>query len=46
MVNEFSTMFLSGLVTPRDLGRRAGGSAHTTDVFNSVLDRRRQIWRD
>jgi hypothetical protein len=46
MVNEFSKMFLSALVTARDLGRRAGGSAHATDVFNSVLDRRRQLWRD
>jgi hypothetical protein len=46
MVNEFSKMFVSALVTARDRGRRAGGSASATDVFNSVLDRRRQLWRD
>jgi hypothetical protein len=46
MVNEFAKMFLSALVTARDLDLRAGGRANTTGVFNSVLDRRRQIWRD
>ena len=46
MVNEFSKMFVGALITARDLGRRAGGNAPATDVFNSVLDRRRQIWRD
>ena len=46
MVNEFSKMFVSALLTARDHVHRAGGRANTTDVFNSVLDRRRQIWRD
>jgi hypothetical protein len=46
MVNEFSKMFVGALFTARDLGRRGGRSARATDVFNSVLDRRRQIWRD
>jgi hypothetical protein len=46
MVNEFSKMFLGALVTARDLRRHAGGSAAATEVFDSVLDRRRQIWRD
>ena len=46
MVNEFSKMFVSAVVAARDLGRRAGSRASASDVFNSVLDRRRQVWRD
>jgi hypothetical protein len=46
MVNEFAKMFLGAVVMARDLDRRGGGHASTTDVFNSALDRRRQIWRD
>jgi hypothetical protein len=46
MVNEFAKMFVGALVTARDTSRRAGGHAHAADVFNSALDRRRQIWRD
>ena len=46
MANEFSKMFVSALLTAHDLVLRAGGSASVTDVMNSVLDRRRQIWRD
>jgi hypothetical protein len=46
MVNEFSKMFVGALVMARDLNRGAGRRAHATDVFNSVLDRRRHMWRD
>ena len=46
MVNEFSKMFVSALFTAHDLVLRTGGRASVTDVLNSVLDRRRQIWRD
>jgi hypothetical protein len=45
MVNEFSKMFVSALATARDRGPHTRGNT-TSDVFNSVLNRRRQIWRD
>jgi hypothetical protein len=46
MVNEFSKMFVGAVITARDASRQAGRRAHAADVFNSVLDRRRQMWRE